>query len=149
MSATLSINVDPIKNAIESFGSRDPKVAISDEFRMTNLLADLLKRLAVLRASVKRTPMSQPVESGDMLVSGMLELQIGLQECLYKLKDTTKTKSLAFRFFAMLWASQFRLCHKLAGEIRTFILEHDADISPPSGRGPFTNADDLIRSLRS
>lgn len=151
MSFFFQSNVSTLIHAIEDFDVRKRKITTDEEMKMTNMLHALLNQLIVLHKSVSRTPITLQVESGDFLLDGMLNVQHAIKQCLSRLDMARKEKrgSLQFRLFSFLWTFQFRQCHKLAGRIRTLILEHEADLSPPSGKGPFTNADDLMKSLRS
>ena len=140
----------PLIDAIESFDANKRKITTNEEMKMTNMLHDLLKDLMALHLSVAQTPIGNPVESADLLLAGMQRAQSSAKECIQKIEQARAKKkgSLQFGLFAVLWVYQLKQCHKVAGKIRTFILEHEADMSPPSGKGPFTNADDLIKSLR-
>lgn len=141
------MNIHPIINAVDSVSTKNP--GLSEELSMTSLLSKFLKKLITLHRSVSRTPRHQRVDSADVLLKGMLEVQSGLKQSVAKLEGTTKKASFIEKMFRQLWSYQMRQSHRVAGDIRTFILEQEADLSPPSGKAPFTHADDLIRSLRS
>lgn len=145
------VSMSPLIHALEAFDVDKKTLTIDEEIAMTKTLSDLLKKLASLYQSVSKTPEDAPVESGELLLKGMLTVQQGLRGCIKSAESARMKKkgSLQFQVFSMIWIYQLKQCHKAAGKIRVFILEHEADLSRLSGDGPFNSADDLTKSFRS
>lgn len=119
----------------------------------TSRLAEAtLRQARLLLKDVQSTDPNQALDPQDELCERLLKAQQELREVIASIDDELQKRSISrWVHWLVVWTGWRRLRIKLAalhavlGEIRTFILEHDADCS---GLGPaFSSLDELFSHL--
>lgn len=107
-------------------------------------------KIAALAREIERLKPAAEIDPEDRLTDALLQVQRQAGD-LY-----VRYRGIAARYPALRWyhrAPVSALCwllrsiHARIGALRVYILEFDADASGRSGQGPFTNVDDLVKSL--
>jgi len=142
MTTLTELNLEILTHDIEVIERLLPRPLASWLLTLAVLLrvASLWVVIRLMEHEIKATPAGTEIDPEDRLTDHLLRLQRQIHALVYRL-DQSSAMTIRMR---LMRRALVRL-HRYIGELRIWVLEHDADCSPL--HGPYYSVEELIEAL--